>query len=382
MKELFLLACIGYITVFNIVLLIASFTGNQFLKKRLFYFIICEAICIGYICYCIEPDKGLDIAGYYDAVNFFKVHKWKDVLLYMGLDRDRMSGNLFDFLLFLIAKTNNEYLLSFIVVYVYYVIVGYLILDSDCDETISGFKVLYSRLLNFVLTMLVFNIFGLRFPLAIALLSFVFHKEDQEKIRRLPIRILLYALLLFIHIGLLPIIVLRLAYPLYKNKNAVLAVFLLIWSFLGVGIANLIMLIPSNKIYSIGFKLNYYLTDLKDAWDFSLTYGAFIILIYIFVLAVKKRELNDFEESNRVFIFMLMFVIGSLQSRQLFSRYIYAIAIYGTSHVLRLTNVNNDNSFRKCSLESAILLFLMIIEAILQIRMTCKVYLPLISWDL
>ena len=364
--------------IINGIMLIGTI-GNRYIRKKvLFKLEAIETLCIAIIAYNIVPNETLDLYRYFEIIDFFKTHSFFDAAVFMGTSYNGVTGSLFDLFCYLIARFSNPNLLTFIVTFLYYGIVKYITVDSMKEQQINFFKIFFLKIFNFAITMIVFNVTGLRYPLAIALfclgLYIYLYKEGN-----IFFTVIIEILAVLIHFGILPFILLFVLLRFIKKNNKLIVFVLASWSIWGMTIASIFMKVPNNIISSLGWKLRYYIIELPNGWDFNLYFGCIIIVLILIWCSIKNSNLLGGE--YEVYCFWCLFlIIGSVWYRQLLMRFTYAMAILGMPYVCKIICLENNTSIRKVHPRVFIMELVMILLTIIQIRLTWILYMPEINW--
>ncbi len=224
----------------GLILTILFYTKNKKVKQTSILFgLNFSAIIYGYI-----ADSSNDIFRHIEALS-----KYKNINLFEAFNVNKQMSNLFtwDIWSWIIAKTNNPYLLQASAALIGYSIISYLVLDYCNINKIPIKKSLIYLLLAYTLVSPLSIAIGIRCSIAMLLSCLAFYLIIIKNKKPL-IPILLSLMSIFLHHATIIIFVIYLIYPIYKKHKILILAAIPITLLLFTNYADYISLLQGNSI--------------------------------------------------------------------------------------------------------------------------------------
>lgn len=356
-----------YIVILLLVLLSLCFKQNYIKSNSLKCMLWIAAIATAYIAYCIVPSFEMDLYRYFKIVDYFRENNIRDILVNYN-SNNQNTNSLFDLIIMLVATSSNNHWLSAICNLFFYGVFIYILFDYNNSRFIEVRQATFF-VINFLsLTFISMNLSNLRYPIAAAIMSIALYRDIYKELG-LKKTIIWYVCAVAVHIGLIPFLVLRVLFQFRIARTKSFAIVLISWSFFSISISEVMKNMPITLIKNIGYKLSYYYEYLSKMWDVNLIryLCVFSILVFVSIIIKIGKKRNIPNRYEKMFFLIMMFVIGSIGSYQLFARYYYVIAIFGMPYIWEKVSIKKNNKYIIQPI-GGFMIFLGVLILFLQIR--------------
>lgn len=299
-------------------------------RKNYIHYSIMLSLLFAALAYWFIPSHEMDLTRYFDILNIYSNMTWNEFVDY------RLMNNILviqELIFYIIAQSNNFYLLPALSVFIVYFVSFYQISDYAIRMEISS-KQLYTALLVTILILpfptIVSNV---RNVMAFALFSLAVYRDLIQN-KRNSLTILLYVIPCFIHISTLALVIIRITTKFIKlNRKRSLIVYgvtifgvFLFSSF--AKIASGTILYNNPIISSFISKADYYINDVSSEYALHLQNSVFfqlqkfyfvavvlffLLLAFLLIKRIDKR--NSIELKNNFLLYLLLtcfVVIGTV----------------------------------------------------------------------
>jgi len=305
--------------LFMVVLLILSlFVNIKASTKQLFFLFSLSALSLGFIAFGTFPNEGSDLSRYYVELENMR----QGGLDYVNENSLYKNTILTNFLFYAVSLTDTNNLLPFFSTVLTFLIFSYVVIKETKKYNIKS-SVLSLFILTFF-SIIFFRAFltGIRQHLALSIMLLAIYRDFIENKKDFK-TILIYLIPLLIHVGTIPIIIIRMLYYLFKGKIYKMKYLLLFWTALIPFIS--IILVNTNSYFSFIYEklINYQDNDYPDMRLYIiLIIFLFVILLIAKIVSNEKKLLVEFKLVNytKFYILLLIFTVGSINIHHLFSR--------------------------------------------------------------
>lgn len=308
-----------YIIIFLCFYLLGYFLHYKVTEKFLFFTFLLFAASYGIMAYHVEPPVEWDLYRHFLELDRIRSGGlW--YLLRVGIYREQIGGSL---LFYAVSRLPNNHFLPLVSILIEYAIFAYIVSDYCEENHLNCRYVFLILLLHFSMTDISWTISTIRQPLAMSLMALAVY---LDLVKRKKWGIFFYFLGFSVHPGSVGVIVIRLAFILYKRKIPV-HILLLFWSAFSSIISEWFSKSSFYWIKYIGDMLySYVFSDNALSGDSRQVVVKLILLLLIAYMAWRKGDIWRENDYGMFLYLAFAFTIGSIASEQFFLRYVLLLS--------------------------------------------------------